>query len=138
MRIYAIIALAGVVTAYVPPPQRESRRNVVDAAQSTLERPVLQATVEETSNKNNVLNLPESEKITLETPLEAGRRGPSDFELNLGRAIDALSDVPAFADRELSWDIYADNVQLADPSGVQTRGLQNYKQFFGVIRMFRG
>ena len=36
-----------------------------------------------------------------------------------------------------SWDIYADNVQLADPSGVQTRGLQNYKQFFGVIRMFR-
>ena len=28
-------------------------------------------------------------------------------------------------------------MQLADPSGVQTRGLQNYKQFFGVIRMFR-
>ena len=139
MRIYAIIALAGVVTAYVPPPpQRETKRNVVVAAQSTLERPVLQATVEDQTERNNVLNLPESEKITLETPLEAGRRGPSEFELNLGRAIDALrSDVPAFADRELSWDIYADNVQLADPSGVQTRGLQNYKQFFGVIRMFR-
>jgi len=140
MRRYAIIALAGAVAAYVPPPpQRETKRNVVAAAQSTLERqPLLKATVEETENKNNVLNLPESEKITLETPLEAGRRGPSDFELNLGRAIDALrSDVPAFADRELSWDIYADNVQLADPSGVQTRGLQNYKQFFGVIRMFR-
>jgi hypothetical protein len=138
MRIYAIIALAGAVTAYVPP-QRETRPQTRrDAGQTTLERPVLQATVEETENKNNVLNLPESEKITLETPLEAGRRGPSDFELNLGRAIDALrSDVPAFADRELSWDIYADNVQLADPSGVQTRGLQNYKQFFGVIRMFR-
>ena len=104
MRIYAIIALAGAVAGYVPPPQRETKRNVVAAAQSTLERqpvlqatfedqstlerPVLQATVEETSNKNNVLNLPESEKITLETPLEAGRRGPSDFELNLGRAID--------------------------------------------------
>ena len=138
MRIYAIIALAGVVTAYVPPPQRDTKRNVVVAAQSTLERPVLQATVEDQTERNNVLNLPESEKITLETPLEAGRRGPSEFELNLGRAIDALrSDVPAFADRELSWDIYADNVQLADPSGVQTRGLQNYKQFFGVIRMFR-
>ena len=133
-----IVALAAGAAAYVPPPTRETKRNVVVAAQSTLERPVLQATVEETENKNNVLNLPESEKITLETPLEAGRRGPSDFELNLGRAIDALrSDVPAFADRELSWDIYADNVQLADPSGVQTRGLQNYKQFFGVIRMFR-
>ena len=139
MRIYAIIALAGAVAAYVNPPQRETRPQTRrDAAQTTLERPVLQATVEETENKNNVLNLPESEKITLETPLEAGRRGPSEFELNLGRAIDALrSDVPAFADRELSWDIYTDNVQLADPSGVQTRGLQNYKQFFGVIRMFR-
>jgi len=139
MRIYAIIALAGAVAAYVNPPQRETRPQTRrDAAQTTLERPVLQATVEETENKNNVLNLPESEKITLETPLEAGRRGPSEFELNLGRAIDALrSDVPAFADRELSWDIYSDNVQLADPSGVQTRGLQNYKQFFGVIRMFR-
>ena len=139
MRILRIIALAGAVAAYVNPPQRETRPQTRrDAAQTTLERPVLQATVEETENKNNVLNLPESEKITLETPLEAGRRGPSEFELNLGRAIDALrSDVPAFADRELSWDIYSDNVQLADPSGVQTRGLQNYKQFFGVIRMFR-
>jgi len=153
MRILRIIALAGAVAAYVNPPQRESRPQTRrDATQTTLERPVLkaaaqptperqpvlQATVEEIENKNNVLNLPESEKITLETPLEAGRRGPSEFELNLGRAIDALrSDVPAFADRELSWDIYSDNVQLADPSGVQTRGLQNYKQFFGVIRMFR-
>ena len=35
MRIYAIIALAGAVTAYVPPPQRETRRtNVVVEAQS--------------------------------------------------------------------------------------------------------
>ena len=69
------------------------------AAQTALERPVLQATVEDQTERNNVLNLPESEKITLKTPLEAGRRGPSDFELNLGRAIDALrSDVPAFAD----------------------------------------
>ena len=139
MRIYAIIALAGAVAAYVNPPQRETRPQTRrDATQTTLERPVLQATVEDQTERNNVLNLPESEKITLETPLEAGRRGPSEFELNLGRAIDALrSDVPAFADRELSWDIYTDNVQLADPSGVQTRGLQNYKQFFGVIRMFR-
>ena len=48
MRILRIIALAGAVAAYVPPPKRETKRNVVVAAQSTLERPVLQATVEET------------------------------------------------------------------------------------------
>ena len=112
MRILSIIALAGAVAAYVNPPQRETRPQTRrDATQTTLERPVLQATVEDQTERNNVLNLPESEKITLETPLEAGRRGPSEFELNLGRAIDALrSDVPAFADRELSWDIYSDNV----------------------------
>ena len=75
MRIYAIIALAGAVTAYVGPPQRETRPQTRrDAAQTTLERPVLQATVEDQTERNNVLNLPESEKITLETPLEAGRR----------------------------------------------------------------
>ena len=78
MRIYAIIALAGVVTAYVPPPQqRETRRtNVVVAAQSTLELTCPPSHRRgDAKRKNNVLNLPESEKITLETPLEAGRRG---------------------------------------------------------------
>ena len=27
--------------------------------------------------------------------------------------------------------------QLADPTGVQTKGLSSYKQFFGMIRLFR-
>ena len=72
-----IVALAAGAAAYVPP-QRETRPQTRrDATQTTLERPVLQATVEDQTERNNVLNLPESEKITLETPLEAGRRGPS-------------------------------------------------------------
>ena len=33
--------------------------------------------------------------------------------------------------------IYTPDVQLADPSGVQTRGLGSYKQFFAMIRLFR-
>jgi len=80
---------------------------------------------------NNVINL--------QPPaLGDGKKAPSEFELNLGEAIDALrADVPDFADRELRWDIYTPDVQLADPTGVQTRGLQGYKQFFGLIRMFR-
>ena len=138
MRIYAIIALAGAVTAYVPPPAARDAAKRGVAAQSTLERPVLQATVEETENKNNVLNLPESEKITLETPLEAGRRGPSTSSSILeGLLMLYEKRRPRLRGSGAAWDIYADNVQLADPSGVQTRGLQNYKQFFGVIRMFR-
>ena len=67
-----------------------------------------------------------------------GRKGPSEFELNLGKCIDTLkSDVPEFPDRELVYDIYTPDVQLADPTGVQTRGLTSYKQFFGMIRLFR-
>jgi len=87
--------------------------------------------LEPLGGENNIVDLPAS--ISPD-----GRKTPSEFELNLGAAIDALrADVPAFADRELQWDIYTPNVQLADPTGIQTRGLQGYKQFFGLIRMFR-
>lgn len=66
------------------------------------------------------------------------KKGPSAFELNLGKAIDTLRvDVPAFADRELQWDIYTDDVELSDPQAVQARGLSSYKQFFLVLRTFR-
>mmetsp|Transcript_10523 Transcript_10523/g.42539 ORF Transcript_10523/g.42539 Transcript_10523/m.42539 type:complete len:390 (+) Transcript_10523:80-1249(+) len=67
-----------------------------------------------------------------------GSKGPSEFSLNLGRAIDALRhDVPAFFDRELTWDVYAEDVELRDPSGVAIRGLERYKQTFAAIRFFR-
>ena len=67
-----------------------------------------------------------------------GRKSPSEFELNLGEAIDALkADVPAFPDREPNYAVYTADVQLADPTGVQTRGLTSYKQFFAMIRLFR-
>ena len=135
MRIVTLLAACGTAAAYVAtPPARAARSTTV--RHSTLERPVLQATVEDETE--STYGLGDSEKLELPSPYESNRKTPSEFELNLGRAIDALrSDVPAFADRELSWDIYADNLQFADPSGVQTRGLENYKQFFGVIRMFR-
>lgn len=136
MRIVTLLAACGTAAAYVAtPPARAARSTTV--RHSTLERPVLQATVEDETEKT-AYGLGDSENLELPSPYESNRKTPSEFELNLGRAIDALrSDVPAFADRELSWDIYADNLQFADPSGVQTRGLENYKQFFGVIRMFR-
>ncbi|KAH8062241.1 DUF2358-containing protein [Aureococcus anophagefferens] len=67
-----------------------------------------------------------------------GRKSPSEFELNLGEAIDALkADVPDFPDREPNYAVYTADVQLADPTGVQTRGLTSYKQFFAMIRLFR-
>mmetsp|Transcript_20063 Transcript_20063/g.63072 ORF Transcript_20063/g.63072 Transcript_20063/m.63072 type:complete len:239 (+) Transcript_20063:48-764(+) len=80
---------------------------------------------------------------TMMSPLELGApgdssQGPSEFELNLGRAIDALrADFPEFMDRELEWGIYADDVEVRDPSGVQVQGLNAYKQTFAVVRLFR-
>lgn len=67
-----------------------------------------------------------------------GRKTPSEFELNLGKAIDTLKmDVPDFPNRELQWDIYTDDVVLADPQAVQARGLNSYMQFFSMVRTFR-
>ncbi|KAJ8599735.1 hypothetical protein CTAYLR_003407 [Chrysophaeum taylorii] len=66
------------------------------------------------------------------------RRPPSDFELNLGRSLDAIrSDFPEFMDRELDWDVYARDVQLVDPSGVQVVGLDKFKQILSTIRLMR-
>lgn len=86
--------------------------------------------------------MPRLARASGRTARDFGRRstvvGPSEFELNLGKCIDALkSDVPEFFDRELDWSVYTADVQLADPTGVQTRGLTSYKQFFSMIRLFR-
>jgi len=69
---------------------------------------------------------------------ERARKGPSEFELNLGRCIDALRvDIENFPDRELRWEVYTDDVVLADPNAVQATGLAAYKQFFSMLRTFR-
>lgn len=65
-------------------------------------------------------------------------QGPSEYELGMGRCIDALrSDFPEFFDRELDWQIYTKDVEIRDPTGVQVQGLAAYKQIFTVIRLFR-
>ncbi|KAJ8604543.1 hypothetical protein CTAYLR_000985 [Chrysophaeum taylorii] len=65
-------------------------------------------------------------------------QGPSEYELNVGRCIDVLrADMPAFMDRELNWDIYAKDLEIRDPSGVQVQGLAAYKQIFALVRLFR-
>ena len=66
------------------------------------------------------------------------RRPPTEYELNRGKAIDALNaDAVRFADAELDWSIYSEQIQLADPTGVRARGLANYKRFFQLVRLFR-
>lgn len=73
----------------------------------------------------------------LSQPLTAQKTN-SEFELGLGRCIETLrADFPEFMERELVWDIYAQDVEVRDPSGVQLQGLTNYKKVFALVRVFR-
>merc|ERR1719506_133628 len=135
--------------AYKAPPRRSQRSLPARAAlmerAAVLERPAaLPRAVPRNSTRTllsvaeEVAKLGEDGDVIDLRPIENQHKGPSEFELNLGEAIDALrKDVPAFADREMDWSIYSDKIQLADPTGVQTKGLSSYKQFFGMIRLFR-
>ena len=154
-----LLALAVVAAAYGPTKPYQRAVPTV-ARQTAASRPVSLAplsaynstSVPEEFNLNEVMER-EREEAPVELPgagddfvelpkLGAapgdGRKSPSEFELNLGEAIDALkADVPDFPDREPNYGVYTADVQLADPTGVQTRGLTSYKQFFAMIRLFR-
>ena len=119
---------------------------VAPAARAATRRAPLRATVERVYNMPDCLDIP-SDVPALDgllggdasaAPPAELKKGPSEFELNLGKCIDTLRmDVPEFADREFQWDIYTDDVELSDPQAVQARGLASYKQFFAMVRAFR-
>ena len=69
--------------------------------------------------------------VPAQSPAPAG--SPESYATaNMGNAsVYGMTAQPSY------YDIYTPDVQLADPTGVQTRGLTSYKQFFGMIRLFR-
>ena len=57
-----------------------------------------------------------------------------EYELNLGRAVDTLKkDYPDLLYHHPSWNLYHDDLEVIDPSGVSLHGLENYKMAFGFI-----
>jgi len=57
-----------------------------------------------------------------------------EFEMNLGKAVDTLkSDYPNLLSKNPSWDIYHDELEVIDPTGVSLHGLDNYKLAFSFI-----
>lgn len=67
-----------------------------------------------------------------------GKRRASEYELNLGRAIDVLrQSIPVFLEEEPAWDIYTDGLETRDPAGVALRGLASYQRFHGFLRRMR-
>jgi hypothetical protein len=64
-----------------------------------------------------------------------------EFEINLGKAVDTLKkDYPNLLTKNPNWEIYHDELDVIDPSGVSLHGLNSYKKAFffihGVVKMF--
>lgn len=60
----------------------------------------------------------------------------SDFELQLGRALDTLrKDYPYLLVKSPNFEIYSPDIQVVDPSGVTLHSLQSYKNSFYFLHM---
>jgi len=65
-------------------------------------------------------------------------RSPSEYDLNLGRAIDALRhDYPKLFDEKPDLSIFSQNVELFDPSGKRLHGVSPYERVFDMLRLLR-
>jgi len=61
------------------------------------------------------------------------------YELNLGKAMDTLrKDYPELLRKKPDYSIYHENIQITDPSGVQTSGLSNYKNSIRFLQSLVG
>lgn len=59
----------------------------------------------------------------------------NEYKLNLGKALDTLrSDYPKIFEACPDFSIYHQSLEVIDPSGVTLHGLNNYKNFFRVLR----
>ncbi|GKZ01399.1 hypothetical protein MPSEU_001090700 [Mayamaea pseudoterrestris] len=73
-------------------------------------------------------NLAAATSNSLETP-------PSEYDLSVGRALDALrKDYPDILCRPPDYSIYADNIEVIDPSGVTLHGLVTYRNSFRLLQ----
>lgn len=71
-------------------------------------------------------------------PVPGAPRGPSEFELNLGRVVDVLrTDYPNFFTQEPDMSIYTDDIELHDPSGMRLHGRKQYRSVFQMLRFLR-
>lgn len=57
-----------------------------------------------------------------------------EFELRVGRALDVLrSDYPDILTKQPDFDIYSNDIEVVDPSGVKVHGLSAYKNSFRIL-----
>ena len=57
-----------------------------------------------------------------------------EFELRVGRALDILrSDYPDILTKQPNFNIYSNDIEVVDPSGVKVHGLSAYKNSFRIL-----
>ena len=63
---------------------------------------------------------------------------PIKTKKKINNCINSLkTDIQIFPYYELDWNIYTPSIIFQDPTGIQQKGLYNYKQIFKIIRLFR-
>ncbi|KAL3788014.1 hypothetical protein ACHAW5_007992 [Stephanodiscus triporus] len=62
------------------------------------------------------------------SPLSTMVSSQRQFEMNLGRSIDALKrDYPDLLTKDPCWEIYHPRIEVVNPTGVRMTGLENYR-----------
>lgn len=85
-------------------------------------------------NGNNILDS-NNNKLKSTPALKDIADERREYELNLGKALDTLrSDYPKIFESCPDFSIYHNSLEVIDPSGVTLHGLNNYKNFFRVLR----
>merc|ERR1712157_282163 len=82
-------------------------------------------------NNNNDSNKNEQPPLVVKEISDERR----EYELNVGKALDTLkSDYPKIFQSCPDFSIYHPSLEVKDPSGVTLHGINNYKNFFRVLR----
>merc|ERR1719163_2049540 len=78
-------------------------------------------------------------QVDLSPPPLNAPKGPSEYQLNLGRAIDTLRvDHPRLFTHKPDFSIFTEDVVLRDPSGApRLSGLDQYSRVFDMLRFLR-
>mmetsp|Transcript_9690 Transcript_9690/g.21857 ORF Transcript_9690/g.21857 Transcript_9690/m.21857 type:complete len:456 (+) Transcript_9690:163-1530(+) len=106
------------------------------SSEFTAQHPRLSRTQTSSTNTNSGISTPTASAGTSST-LSMIVDSEKEFEINLGRAVDTLkSDYPNLLTEDPSWNLYHDDLEVIDPTGVSLHGLENYKMAFSFIHGF--
>lgn len=112
---------------------KRSRSNSRSSSNSNKNRPTSN-TADSITKRNADIDNADIDNNISSTTLSMIVDSQKEFEMNLGKAVDTLkSDYPNLLSKNPSWDIYHDELEVIDPTGVSLHGLDNYKLAFSFI-----